>query len=60
MIDHDIYLDNSIAEDFMRALKEKIKKDNSSKKVYISTARPYDDWLYRQYFMCCERKKNGQ
>lgn len=49
MIDRDIYYPNEIVEEFLESLKVKLKKDNHSIKVYISTANPYNSWLQKLY-----------
>lgn len=49
MIDIDIYNCKSAVEEFLESLKLKISKDCSPIKVYISTANPYNHWLYNFY-----------
>ena len=49
MIDRDLYCTNQLVEEFLESLKVKLKKDNPSIKVYISTANPYNSWLQKLY-----------
>jgi hypothetical protein len=49
MIDRDIYYPNEIVEEFLELLKVKLKKNNPSIKVYISTTNPYNSWLQKLY-----------
>lgn len=49
MIDLDIYYSNKTVEEFLESLKAKLSKDYSPIKVYISTANPYNHWLYKFY-----------
>jgi hypothetical protein len=49
MIDRDIYYPNKAVEEFLESLKVKLKKDNPSIKVYISTSNQYNSWLQKLY-----------
>ena len=49
MIDFDIYRPNREVEEFLEYLKVKLKNNNPSIKVYISTANPYNNWLQKLY-----------
>ena len=43
------YYVNPMAEEFLQLLKSRLSKDHSPIKVYISTASPYNHWLYDLY-----------
>lgn len=43
------YYINPIAEEFLQSLRVRLSKDHSHIKVYISTANPYNHWLYDLY-----------
>lgn len=49
MIDFDIYRPNREVEEFLEYLKVKLKNNNPSIKVYISTSSPYNNWLQKLY-----------
>jgi hypothetical protein len=49
MVDRDIYYPNKTVEEILESLNVKLKKDNPSIKVYISTANPYNSWLQKLY-----------
>ena len=51
MIDFDIYYPNSKVEMFMQQLKIRLNKVCHTRKVYISTTSPYNNWLYKQYII---------
>ena len=57
MIDFDIYYPSTKVEMFMQQLKLRLNKYYHTTKVYISTANPYNHWLYKQYIIYNEKEK---
>ena len=49
MIDLDIYCPNIAVEKFFEQLKVRCKNDCPTTTVYISTANPYNNWLYNKF-----------
>ena len=45
----DSYYVSPMAEEFVRALEVRLRKDHHPIKVYLSTANPYNHWLYDIY-----------
>ena len=46
MIDFDMYCPNSRTENLLQQFTLKLTKEHPHIKVYISTANPYNNWLY--------------
>ena len=57
MIDIDIYSPNEKVEMFMQQLKMKLNRNYQTAKFYISTANPYNNWLYKSYIIYNEKEQ---